>query len=360
MQDLLAVIKAVLNNEDKKFNITPSLLNDAKENGMISFLSLVMDENTSLKLQKFLLDNYANEMKRNNAQKEALFKIKELFTSNNISFMCVKGFTLKSLYPEEELRYMSDIDIYVGDKYLAKAVSLLQKKGYKIIQRTDHDVELAIENFVTIELHHRLIYKKEFAQDVIDKALKNVYFKEGSKEFFFKKKEDEYLYIFLHLLTHYEYGGIGIKNFVDLHLYLNKYKDQLDFSYIHNAYKHTSYEKDCILIEELCLDLFNDKYSDLINKIIEDGAYGKLASKQKKELEQIGGSKFKWLMKKAFPSYARMKEIYLVLRKKGGFILLPLCYVHRVFYYTFVVRNKTKEKIDSVNKIDNSSDKDKV
>ena len=36
------------------------------------------------------------------------------------------------------------------------------------------------------------------------------------------------------------------------HLYLNKYKDQLDFSYIHNAYKHTSYEKDCILIEELC------------------------------------------------------------------------------------------------------------
>ncbi|MCI6156479.1 MAG: nucleotidyltransferase family protein, partial [Erysipelotrichaceae bacterium] len=149
MQDLLAVIKAVLNNEDKKFNITPSLLNDAKENGMISFLSLVMDENTSLKLQKFLLDNYANEMKRNNAQKEALFKIKELFTSNNISFMCVKGFTLKSLYPEEELRYMSDLDIYVGDKYLSKAVNLLQKEGYKIIQRTDHDVELAIENFVT-------------------------------------------------------------------------------------------------------------------------------------------------------------------------------------------------------------------
>ena len=65
-------------------------------------------------------------------------------------------------------------------------------------------------------------------------------------------------------------------------------------------------------------------------------------------------------MKKAFPSYTRMKEIYLVLRKKGGFILLPLCYIHRVFYYTFVVRNKTKEKIDSVNKIDNSSDKDKV
>ena len=72
MQDLLAVIKAVLNNEDKKFNITPSLLNDAKENGMISFLSLVMDENTSLKLQKFLLDNYANEIKRHNAQKEEL------------------------------------------------------------------------------------------------------------------------------------------------------------------------------------------------------------------------------------------------------------------------------------------------
>ena len=93
MQDLLAVIKAVLNNEDKKFNITPPLLNDEKENGMISFLSLVMDENTSLKLQKFLLDNYANEMKRNNDQKEALFKRKELLPSNNISSMCVKGQT---------------------------------------------------------------------------------------------------------------------------------------------------------------------------------------------------------------------------------------------------------------------------
>ena len=98
MQDLLAVIKAVLNNEDKKFNITPSLLNDAKENGMIPFLSLVMDENTSLKLQKFLLDNYANEMKRNNAQKEALFKIKELFTSNNISFIIRNMHTKYKIY----------------------------------------------------------------------------------------------------------------------------------------------------------------------------------------------------------------------------------------------------------------------
>ena len=358
MVELLEVIKTVLNNESRKFNITPTLLNDAKENALIPFLTLVMDENTSPKLQKFLLDNYANEMKRNNAQKEALLKIKELFNNNGIPFMCVKGFTLKSLYPEEELRYMSDLDIYVGDKYLSKAVKLLQKEKYKIVFRTDHDVELALENYVTIELHHRLIYKKEFAEDVINKALKNVYFKEGSKEFFFKKKEDEYLYIFLHLLTHYEYGGIGIKHFVDLHLYLNKYKDQLNFSYIHNAYKHTAYEEDCLLIEELCLDLFDDKYSKLISKIIEDGAYGKMASKQKKELEQIGGSKFKWLLKKAFPSYTRMKEIYLVLRKKGGFLLLPFCYIHRVFYYTFIVRNKTKEKIGSISDIDTKYHKD--
>ena len=111
-----------------------------------------MDENTPPKAKKCLFDVYANEIKRNNKQKEALKEIKEIFDNNDITYMCPKGFVLKSLYEQEELRFMTDIDILIDKENMEKACSLLVSKGYTQKTKSDHDIGLVRKPYIFLDV----------------------------------------------------------------------------------------------------------------------------------------------------------------------------------------------------------------
>ena len=70
MVELLSIIKSVLDKDEKKYTITPSLFDEARRNNLLPFLTLVMDENTPPKVIKCLFDVYANEIKRKNKKKK--------------------------------------------------------------------------------------------------------------------------------------------------------------------------------------------------------------------------------------------------------------------------------------------------
>lgn len=354
MVELLRVIKSVIDKDEKKYTITPSLFDEARRNRLLPFLTLVMDENTPPKARKCLFDVYANEIKRNNAQKEALKKIKELFDKNDIAYMCPKGFSLKSLYESEELRFMSDIDILINKENMDKACLLLEEQGFERRTRSDHDVGFSFKPYIFLELHHTLISATEFGKEFVNKCLSNIKFLPPSKEFTFDKREDEFIYLLFHLLKHYVGAGSGIKNYLDMYLYLQQYKDEMDFSYIHQSYKETKYEKECLHIEEVCLNLFDDKYDEFVKVLIGYGTYGTLQSLYEKEMKKAQGSKIRWLFTRAFPSFSKMKNIYRVLNKKLGFLLLPFCYLHRFARLLFKDRKYTKKRLSYMKKKNNS------
>ena len=350
MVELLSIIKSVLDKDEKKYTITSSLFDEARRNNLLPFLTLVMDENTPPKAKKCLFDVYANEIKRNNKQKEALKEIKEIFDSNDITYMCPKGFVLKSLYEAEELRFMTDIDILIDKENMEKACSLLVSKGYEQKTKSDHDIGLVRKPYIFLELHHLLISSSSYGGKFVAQSLKRVKFLPSSKEYVFEKREDEFIYLLFHILKHYVSAGSGIKNYIDMYLYLKRYKEEMDFSYIHQAYKETKYEKECYFIEEVCLDLFSSKYDEFVRKVIGYGTYGTLESLYEKELEKAKGSKIKWLFSKAFPPFKSMKVLYPVLSKKLGFFLTPFCYLHRIGRLLFKDRKFTKKRLSYMKK----------
>ena len=183
MVELLSIIKSVLDKDEKKYTITPSLFDEARRNNLLPFLTLVMDENTPPKVIKCLFDVYANEIKRNNKQKEALKEIKEIFDSNDITYMCPKGFVLKSLYEQEELRFMTDIDILIDKENMEKACSLLVSKGYEQKTKSDHDIGLVRKPYIFLELHHLLISSSSYGGKFVAESLKRVKFLPSSKEY---------------------------------------------------------------------------------------------------------------------------------------------------------------------------------
>lgn len=334
MVELLKCVNAVLYNTDEKFKITPSLFSTADKNKMLPFLCVSFDTYTTTeKMQNLLFNVYAEEVIRNKNQKDSLNEIKALFDKNNIEYYCYKGFSLKELYPREELRFMSDLDIYVGKKQIKKANRILKKNGYKKIESWTHDITFSNDKNVILELHHSFQTETNFGKEHIESIMKNLKRKDTSFELSFENKNDEYIVLFFHLLRHQKLSGVGIKSFLDMYLFVKKYKEQLDFDYIHKVYESTKYYDDCLIIEEYIFDMFNDRFDDLSSSIIEQGVFGNLERFSENELNDSNGSKIKWLIKKMFPSITEIKGIYLFLNKGPLIILLPFCYLVRIIYY---------------------------
>ena len=134
----------------------------------------------------------------------------------------------------------------------------LDENGYKKIESWTHDITFSNDKNVILELHHSFQTDNNFGKEHLESIMKNLKRKGASFELSFENKNDEYIVLFFHLLRHQKLSGVGIKSFLDMYLFVKKYKEQLDFDYIHKVYESTKYYDDCLIIEEYIFDMFND------------------------------------------------------------------------------------------------------
>lgn len=326
-------IKSVIENENKKYVIDEESLRIANESHLLPFLYLSMDENTSIDIKEQIQSKFNAYILYDSMLDMEYNKFIKLMNDNGIKYSILKGFHLRKYYPKSFLRYMCDIDVLVDKKVFSKAGKILIDLGYSKGEFTNHD-QGYIKNPFNIELHYKMISQKEYGGSYFKNPFSLMKKKDNSNEYIFKRKEDEYLYYFCHLLKHYEEYGIGFRNFIDLYLFLKN--NDLDYEYIHKIYKMTSFYDDCIYLEEYIKDLFTEKeeYKEFTNKLLHDKTYGSMHQMMERELEH--DSTIKWFFKKVFPNIAYMKNRYSILRHKMGYILLPFLYIHHWFYYGVV------------------------
>ena len=332
MNLLLNCIQSVILKLNKKYIIDEDTLNIANESHLLPFLYLSMDKNTNPEIRNKVVNLFNSYILYDSMQQEELNSLKKLFNDNNINYAILKGERLQRYYPETVLRYMCDIDILVEKKNLKRVDHLLKEKGYTKGDFSNHDITYN-KNPLHIEIHYKLITEKIFGSEYFKDPFSLMKRIEDSFEYEFIKKEDEYIYILFHLLKHYETSGIGLRNFIDLYLY--KKNNNLDMKYIEDSYKYTSFIDDCYYLNEFIDDLFNDDntHEELIERILNNKTFGTTQEQTKNELENR--STFKWLLRKMFPSISQMKN-YKCLKYKIGYILLPLLYIHHIFYFGIV------------------------
>ena len=178
-------------------------------------------------LIKFLKKIYKINNNRNLKLLEEKKEIQELFESNGIKFIFIKGASLfdSQIYENKGERMIGDIDILVEKKHLQKAFNLLIEKGYKskgkyLIWQTKHLPRLKNKNkLFAIELHQEvlLIRKKNLLNS--DFILNN--YVERNLELIEKICILNYqINDFGHLT-----GTYSLRAFYDIHLILKKKKD---------------------------------------------------------------------------------------------------------------------------------------
>ncbi len=158
----------------------------------------------------------------------------ELLSSEGIKCLPVKGIITKADYPVDHLRTMSDVDILCKSKDRLKAEKIFLDNGYVKEGVGEKDISYRKEEILHFEIHTSLLTSESPAYDYFSAVWDRVTFKKNSN-IASMTLEDTYIFMLEHLANHIEYGGAGIRMYMDVYVFLKKHGSSLNKEYTHKV-----------------------------------------------------------------------------------------------------------------------------
>lgn len=276
--------------------------------------------------------------------------LKKMFDDNDIKHIWIKGSQIAALYPNPELRSMSDLDIIIEPENREKFHSLIMAKGanYKM-EDSDETVRVYRIHDINLEIHTNLVSPKYWMNGVDFSAYFADVFKHkmsvGGCSYVL---EEEYniVYSVFHIAKHFYGQGCGIRMLLDLPILIRNSKhinwDNLWTEF--DKLKLTGFASRIFMICEEWFGefgvLYKNKYSFTNKEPVEDyiisgGVYGyegrnsdAVKIKHQGSQREGGYSYYKGLINWAFPSCSEMRQCSVWFHDKPA-ILLPVAYVER-------------------------------
>ena len=181
-------------------------------------------------LKRFFVES-AHQIQRQNGLNE----LYEAFEKQQIGYCILKGESLSHVYHQPSLRISSDTDIYIRKKDQKTVIDILKRLDYQILPLQPNCHHWIAEHPVagSVEIHVRLY--NEFVEEVWfnNKALlqenyRNVKTSEG-RWIPTLGMTDQLIFITLHFIKHSIGHGIGIRQLMDILLYMKHYKEVIDW-----------------------------------------------------------------------------------------------------------------------------------
>lgn len=267
-------------------------------------------------------------------QMMAARNITETLEKEGVRHQLLKGSVTKLLYPSPEMREMSDVDLVIYDESLDKTAKVLESMGFKNHGLIKHHMIFSKNPGLVVEAHWCLFDANAGHQQ-------HVYFEdeiraklaEGKNYTYEFGHEDFYVYMVAHMAKHFFETGCGIRNLLDIYVYLNKYDETMDKAYLEGELKKCGiydFEKSMRELAYIWMDgkECSEYFENLFAYMVDSGIYGKNENGVWSQLakETAGGSK-NLKIHYYFPSYSFMKEKYPWLSKVP--FLLPVAWVMR-------------------------------
>lgn len=305
-----------------------------------------------------------------NIQRNAfIIGIIEKIKSNGINVTLIKGLSVSRLYKEPELRISGDTDILI-DKNKENAVKkILAKSGFTVFNR-----EAKSHHFIAI---HPL-------GGILETHIK-LYDKSAQKFLFYPDidGEDEYMefdymgktiktlginnglqFLFVHYIRHFVAEGVGVRQLMDLLLYMEHFADEIDNEKLAKALKEFRYEKLMSVLKAignkyLGFNFENACYDDVAERLLldveEGGTFGsgknidfyKHFLHQRAETLDISSRSY-WTKRKLIKFWERIFPSSFVMRNNGydyakNLGLLCVAYLHRFGNIVIRVFGKGKQ-----------------
>lgn len=362
-QTIISLIKSAIKSEsvNPPDNINWGKVLGISENHQMTPIIYYGIHNSNINLSgdiknKFKQSTYSSTA-LNEQQNYAISDLFKEFSYNNIDYMPLKGMLLKQLYPNPEMRVMSDIDILIKIEQYDIISKIMKNLGYNEITESDHEFVWRKPPMIVIELHKRLIpsYNKDYYAYFGDgwQLAERSEYEDNRYEM---SAEDKLIYIFTHFAKHYRDGGIGIKHLIDIWVYKNNYQN-LDERYIKEELTklqlYEFYLNILTTIDVWFKGTPSNNITDLITyRIFDSGTYGThenkviaSAIKDSKANDSAVKTRRKKIIKTIFLPYSSMCKRYTILKKIP--LLLPIFWMVRIINVILFKReNIRRQKAD--------------
>lgn len=251
-----------------------------------------------------------------------------------ILFIPLKGAVLRAYYPEPWMRTSCDVDILVKETQLDAAAKVLTETlGYRMVEKTSHDVSFFSPGGMHIELHYDLVEdgRANAARRVLSGVWEDAKLRPGYSCWYEMSDEFFYFYHIAHMVKHFETGGCGIRPFIDLWLLDNVVTG--DRSNRDTLLRAGELLQFAAAARKLSCVWFGGETEDplsgrLQSFLLHGGVYG--STDNQVALHQANrGGKWRYLLSRIFAPYEKLKSYYPILKTQRW--LVPVMQVRRWF-----------------------------
>lgn len=349
---LLEIVKCFL--EEKEFVPQEEidekrLYHLAKKHKMSNFLmDWAREHCQDAEIRQKIENDYSNQIVKDTNENLEFEAILHAFEEAGIQTLVFKGFLMKAVYPQSYMRQMCDIDLLVAPKDFKRAIKILENLGYKKHYDREHHLVFTKDPFMIIELHRKLIFGEEIGWEYFNHQIWDLAVPYQNYHHIYQMtKEDAYLFCITHLIRHFKFAGIAIRDVLDVYLYYEKYKNRMNRTKIDEKlidFGIKDFEENMRKIAYKWFGSVPNYQFDQIDEFIFKGTNPRVVQ----VYFDIGnkGGKISYLKQMIFPSFHLMKAKYPILEKMP--ILLPFVWTARLF---IPIRTSFSRKIGK-NKID--------
>ena len=149
-----------------------------------------------------------------------------LLKANSIPFIIFKGTAAAVYFPVSSLRSYGDIDLFVPGEYFDSAKTVLEKNGYKYLDKNYRHYEYS-KNGIEFELHRRISSKNyNYVENIFLNGLNNaVECIIGDSSFPCLPTFENGLVLLGHIMQHLKGSGIGLRQIIDWMMFVHKVLD---------------------------------------------------------------------------------------------------------------------------------------
>lgn len=361
-KSLLKIVKCFLLEKDCTLDYDieeKKLYQLAKVNQLSNFLENWAQKNSkSEAIRNQIAQDYSAQIVKDTNQTIEIEKILNAFEENHIKTLIVKGAVIKDIYPQNYMRQMCDIDILVEPDNFKKAAKIMKDMGYQKYYNYEKHLIFTKDPFIIVELHRKLILKKEiigfdYFKDVWPLSVKY----KNYENIYQLDTNHAYVFCILHLLTHFKFTGIKAKDILDVYLYLETYKDTLNYDLLDKIFKDFGIQDFAENIKNIAYKWFGTNKIDDFDEIESFILKGSnLMNRVNYSIGENDG-KFKFLLQLLFPKMEIMQEKFPVLKKFP--LLLPAMWITRIGKDVFSKEDSLKTRFTTI-KLIQEADKQEI
>lgn len=353
-QTVLQILKAFLYNQETRLNNDTDwekVVNLLEINSISGIAGYVIDQLTDITLPNTIKTKCENvffgTISATVMRDEGMEYLIEQLNRNSIDHLIFKGWVIKSLYTIPELRTSGDVDFAIHPKDRNKCHTLMLKLGYQV-----HDdwepVYSYYNDMECYEIHTQLLDFDPTGKHEYQKYFSDYWNHTSKKENHTFVLDIEYhlMYLITHIYKHLYGSGAGIRMYLDIAFYVQKYREEINWGEFLAETKKLGFDRFVNTIFfalerwfgiESPIELY-EMEPEIIDQFTEftinGGVFG-YADKKAGKIELRKSSKGTRINRvgaffdQALPSAKTLEPRYTYLQNKPW--LLPVAWVHRLF-----------------------------